>query len=105
MRCSCIPRLTLCKPPVSKNVNAIAHYQSSSDFEHHFAVIRCYGTETVNVWLFLHHLDFPKGKSFRGSIRPAGCFLAANNSENSDDAQRLPVGAAAGSSCQVDGAM
>jgi hypothetical protein len=95
----------LCKPPLGENVNAIVPYHSSSNFEHHFAVIRCYGTENSERVAVSPSSRFPEGESFRGSIRPTGCFLAADNSENSDDAQGLLVDAAAGRSCQFDGAI
>jgi hypothetical protein len=54
------------------------------------------GQKTAKVWLFLRRLHLRKAEFPRQN--PARwLFFAANNSEDSDDAQGLPVGAAAGS--------
>src|SRR5437762_2364361 len=83
----------LCKPPVAEDVNALQLHNSQSDLEHRFAVIRCYGTDNSKGVAVPPPSRSSERRSFRARSELAGCFSAANNSENSgDSARRLGLG-------------
>ena len=83
----------LYKTPVDEHVNALQRHDSQSDLEHRFAFIRCYGTDNSKGVAVPPPSRSSERRSFRARSELAGCFSAANNSENSgDSARRLGLG-------------